>query len=332
VNRILRMAELIKPHTEPLQEPAVSCDLAISCLIRLGVQNGGAARIEAARKSLAGQVLPLLRLVELIAEFGLHAECIWLDWQGLKTAVLTHPLLIVRNNFEVVVVTANGRPGTEEVSVWDPHHDGVVFFVSREDFERAWSGHALIMRLRSDNADAQVLASRSRNEATFAKVDDSSLTPNSRKRTPPGSEPTANAPKFSSRGGGSWRSLAPRLGFSAIAIVATAGIAGFFFTYSAAEHVTDPSTPSPAAAAPGQSGLANPMDGASATGAATAVETAPIPEAGLTAKMPSPGPTGKRANNPPLSAPMPKTNGDGPAPPAQGPVTVTSPISAVPSP
>jgi hypothetical protein len=306
------MAEPIEPSTEPLREPVVSCDLAISCLTRLGVQNGGAARIEAARKSLAGQVLPLSRLVELIAEFGLRAECIRLDWQGLTTAVLTHPLLIVRNNFDVVVVTANGRPEAEEVSVWDPHHDGVVFFVSREDFERAWSGHALIMRLRSDNADAQVSTSRSRNEAPFAKADDSSLTPNARKRSPPGSEPIASAPKFSGRGGGSLRSLALCLGFSAIAIVATAGIAGFVLTYSAAEHVTDPSTPSPAAAAPDQSGLTNPMEGASVTGAATAVETTPTPEAALTAKMPSLGPAGKRANNSPLSAPMPETSRDGP--------------------
>jgi hypothetical protein len=278
VNRILRMAELIDPSTEPLQEPVVSCDLAISCLTRLSMQNGGVARMEATRNALAGQALPLSRLVALISEFGIHAECIRLDWQGLKTAVLTHPLLIVRNNFEVVVVTANGRPEAEEVSVWDPHHDGVVFFVSREDFERAWSGHALIMRLRSDNADAQVSGSQSRSEATFAKADDISPTTNARKHSPPGFGATANAPKFSGRGGGSRRSLALRLGFSATAIVATAGIAGFLLTHSAAEQVTDPNTPLPAASAPDQSGPTNPMDGASATGAATAVGITPTPQ------------------------------------------------------
>ena len=37
------------------------------------------------------------------------------------------------------------KSGADEVSVWDPDHDGVVFFVSRDDFERTWSGHALLI-------------------------------------------------------------------------------------------------------------------------------------------------------------------------------------------
>ena len=60
------MAEPIELSTEPLQEPVASCDTAISCLARLSAQNGGGARIEAARRSidLASETLTLSRLVK----------------------------------------------------------------------------------------------------------------------------------------------------------------------------------------------------------------------------------------------------------------------------
>jgi len=149
------MVEPIEFTTEPLQEPFASRDAAVSCLARLSVRNDGAMRSEAARANidLAGETLPLSGLVTLAAEFGLKAERVRLDWQGLKTAVSVRSVLIVRNNSEVVVVTGGGRSGAEEVSVWDPHHDGVVFFVSREDFERTWSGHALLIASKDAGAN-----------------------------------------------------------------------------------------------------------------------------------------------------------------------------------
>ena len=149
------MVEPIEFTTEPLQEPFASRDAVVSCLARLSVRNDGAMRSEAARANidLARETLPLSGLVTLAAEFGLKAERVRLDWQGLKTAVSVRSVLIVRNNSEVVVVTGGGRSGAEEVSVWDPHHDGVVFFVSREDFERTWSGHALLIASKDAGAN-----------------------------------------------------------------------------------------------------------------------------------------------------------------------------------
>jgi len=111
------MAEPIELSTEPLREPVASCDTAISCLARLSAQNGGAARIEATRRSidLASETLTLSRLVKLAAEFGLQAQWIQLDWQELKTTASTQPLLVVRNDSDVAVVTGGGRSGAEEV-------------------------------------------------------------------------------------------------------------------------------------------------------------------------------------------------------------------------
>ena len=109
------MAEPIELSTEPLREPVASCDTAISCLARLSAQNGGAARIEAARGSidLAIESVSLSRLVKLAAEFGLQAQWIQLDWQGLKTTASAQPILVVRNDADVVVVTGGGRSGAE---------------------------------------------------------------------------------------------------------------------------------------------------------------------------------------------------------------------------
>ena len=105
------MSDPIEFTTEPLQEPLASRDAAISCLVRLSPRNGGTARSEAARASIdpAGETLPLSRLVTVAAEFGLEAARVELDWQGLKTAASAHPVLIVRGNTEVVVVTGGGR-------------------------------------------------------------------------------------------------------------------------------------------------------------------------------------------------------------------------------
>ena len=197
------MAEPIEFTTEPLQEPFASCDAAISCLVRLSVRNGGAARTESARASVnvAGETLPRSHLVTLAADFGLCAGWIRLDWEGLMTAVSARPELIVRNNTEVVVVTGGGRSGAEEVSVWDPHHDGVVFFVSREDFERTWSGHALLITPK--DADANVF----------------DISP-----TPPGTSKRQRPPRES------WVTLGLSLGVAATAVVASLGMVLFLLT------------------------------------------------------------------------------------------------------
>lgn len=242
------MAERIELSTEPLQEPVASCDTAISCLARLSLQNGGTARIEAARRSidLAGETLPLSRLVELATEFGLQAEWILADWQRLKTAVFAHPLLVVRKNTDVVVVTEGGRSRAEEVSVWDPHHDGVVFFVPREDFERSWSGHALIIIF--EDADANVFKLRPGREMAADTAGDASPTPPEmpKQQTPPSPMRTARASVLSHLTGTSRHSLGLAVALAATAMVATAGIALLLLTPPNADRIVGPSAPTPA--------------------------------------------------------------------------------------
>jgi len=132
--------------TQQLHEPVVSCDTALSCLIRLRVFNGDDPEIEAVRRVaiLDSNTLPASRLIELVGKFGLQAECMRLDWDGLTKAELSYPILVFLKNTNVVVVTGAEGAATEGVSVWDPlHSDGEVLTVRREDFERAWSGDAL---------------------------------------------------------------------------------------------------------------------------------------------------------------------------------------------
>jgi len=341
------MAEPIELSTEPLQEPVASCDTAISCLARLSAQNGGAARIEAARGSidLANETLSLSRLVKFAAEFGLQAQRIQLDWQALKTTASAQPLLVVRNDGDVVVVTGGGRSGAEEVSVWDPHHDGVVFFVSREDFERAWAGHALI--ITPVHAEANVVKLRPGRETTPDTAgDDSPTHPDvPKQQTPPSPMRTARASKSSRRGETLRRSPGLPLGLAATAIVAAAGIALFLLTPPDADHIASPRAPAPvkSAAIPGTL-----MNGREAAPPAGVVATSPVVETSETASTsatpPSAGPANKPGDTPPigartreasLAAPpaeaAPSSKSTAAAPAAQMPEAPTSVASAPPA-
>jgi hypothetical protein len=136
-------------RTESLREPVASRDTAISCLVRLGAQNGVDLEIETVRRraDLDGDTITVSRLIKLADECGLPLEWIRLDWQGLKATGFSQ-LLIFREDTNCVVLTGGARAGAEEVSIWDPHHDGVIFFMGREEFERAWNGHALMIAPR----------------------------------------------------------------------------------------------------------------------------------------------------------------------------------------
>ena len=133
-------------RTQSLREPLASRDTAISCLVRLGAQTGVNLQIETVREraSTDGDTITVSRLIKLADECGLQLEWVRLDWQGLNTTGFSE-LLIFRENTNCVVLTGAVRAGFEKVGIWDPHHDGVIFYMGREEFERAWNGHALMV-------------------------------------------------------------------------------------------------------------------------------------------------------------------------------------------
>jgi hypothetical protein len=141
------------PPTEAAPEPLASCDAAFSCLLQLRRQSGG-NEIGAAqcRNVVNGETLSISRLIELAGDLGLKAEHARLDWQRLQALGFSHPLLALLKNTNVIVLTGGGRGGVSEVAVWDPLNPfEEILFVPREDFERAWTGHALIITTPPSN-------------------------------------------------------------------------------------------------------------------------------------------------------------------------------------
>jgi hypothetical protein len=206
---------------------------------------------------------------------GLEAQWVRLDWQGLKTAVSARPLLIVRDNTEVVVVTGGGRSGADEVSVWDPHHDGVVFFVSREDFERTWGGHALL--IASKEAGANIF-------------DISPTSPGSSKQQRPPRKPRIT--------------LGLSLGVAASALVSSLGMVLFLLTPPGADQAAGLGNTTRV----GSSAVQNPMvtrrEAAPPAGVTTPVETTPE-AASISAPPTSTGAAAEPKSDvsPPLGAP-----------------------------
>jgi ATP-binding cassette, subfamily B, bacterial HlyB/CyaB len=126
----------------------VSCDTGLACLFRLGVQTGVYADIDAVRRRnvVDGPTVPLARLAALAGEFGLIASPTRLDWQALTTRAFAHPLILVLANTNAVVLMGVRRGGAEELAVSDPlFRDGEIFFLGRDEFERAWHGAALVV-------------------------------------------------------------------------------------------------------------------------------------------------------------------------------------------
>jgi hypothetical protein len=141
----------IDASTRAPREPVASRDTALACLAQLGVQNGLDPTVAAARRGdvLDGDTLPIARLVELAGEFKFQAEHSRVDWQGLLTIGFADPILALLKNTNVVILTGDGRDAAEEVAVWDPlHRDSELLFVPRQEFERAWSGDVLRVRLQ----------------------------------------------------------------------------------------------------------------------------------------------------------------------------------------
>jgi subfamily B ATP-binding cassette protein HlyB/CyaB len=124
----------------------VSSETALACFFRLSAQNGVYAEVGAVRRRnlIDSDTLPVARLVELAGEFGLRAERVRLDWEGLRKTPFSHPILLLLDNKNAVVLVGVRRNGPEEVAVSDPvFPDGEPFFLTREDLERAWHGAAL---------------------------------------------------------------------------------------------------------------------------------------------------------------------------------------------
>jgi hypothetical protein len=139
--------------TEASEEPLASCDAAFSCLLQLGGRSGGnEVGAVHCRNVVNGETLSVSRLIELAGDLGLKAEYARLDWQRLQVLRFSRPILVLLKNTNVIVLTGGGRGEAAEVAVWDPLDPyKEILFVPRMDFERAWTGHALIITAPPSN-------------------------------------------------------------------------------------------------------------------------------------------------------------------------------------
>jgi Peptidase C39 family len=231
------MAVPIEPPTVSLLEPVASRETAISCLVRLAVQNGIDIEIETVRHRTVreGDRLTVSRLIQLANEFGLQAEWSRLDWHGLKTTGFSRALLVFWANSNAVVLTGGGRDGAEEVSIWDPHHDGVIFYVPREEFERTWNSHALII---TPKEQGKTLAPQPQQGGKAAMVSEvrgqASPAPANilTKELRPSPLPVIRPSRTVHHAGIQLRSRRPLLASASVAVVATASIAIFLLVHA----------------------------------------------------------------------------------------------------
>jgi subfamily B ATP-binding cassette protein HlyB/CyaB len=134
----------------------VAAETALWCLFRLAAQNGVYTEVGAVRRRhfLDNATLPASQLIEIAPEFGLAAEHVRLDWQALRTRAFSHPLLLILNNGNVVILMGVRREGPEEAAISDPlFRDGIAFFLPREDLESSWSGQALLITPRPSSEE-----------------------------------------------------------------------------------------------------------------------------------------------------------------------------------
>jgi hypothetical protein len=320
-------------RTESLREPVASRGTAIPCLVRLGAQNGVNLQIESVRRraDLDGDTITVSRLIKLADECGLPLKWVRLDWQGLKTMGLSQ-LLIFQENTSCVVLTGGARAGAEEVSVWDPDHDGVIFFMGREDFERAWNGHALMITPKEPGKASTSPSQQSAFEAIAAEIRGTPadiVKPESPANPMPGAG--ASSPGRHVGPARHWRR--PLLSFAAIGAVASASIAIFLLiepggdkavgigTHAREDAAEDAPSARETAAHPSAAGGA-----ASTSPEIISTPATPEPAPVATGNAPSPGPTAGApyaAANPTDAAPASEAISIGPAPSA-----TTAPVSS----
>lgn len=134
----------MEAQTATVPEPVATCDTVVGCLNWLGVDFDALPR-----QVPEEEWLSVPRVVALVREAGLACEQAHLDWPGLQKRGFEAPTLILLKNRNVAVVTGGGRGDLDEVAVWDPlDPDGETLFIPRENFERAWSGHAVLIAPR----------------------------------------------------------------------------------------------------------------------------------------------------------------------------------------
>ena len=132
-------------------EPLASCDAAFSCLLQLGGQSNQVGAVHS-RNVVNGETLSISRLTELAGNLGIKAEHARLDWQRLQAPGFNYPTLALLKDGNVVLLTGRGRDGGAEVAVWDPLNPyEEILFVPREDFERQWTGDALMITTPASN-------------------------------------------------------------------------------------------------------------------------------------------------------------------------------------
>src|SRR5436305_6929791 len=102
---------IVKNSANTAPVSTVSSETGLACLFRMGVQNGVYAEIGAVRRRnlIDGNRMPVGQLIEIAGEFGLEAKPGHFDWQSLLATPFSHPLLLILDNSNAIVLLGMRR-------------------------------------------------------------------------------------------------------------------------------------------------------------------------------------------------------------------------------
>jgi hypothetical protein len=125
----------------PIQ--SISRNTALACLRQLS-RSGELGDVDNADDDSENELS--LKEVVALARPEFRVNPVLLDWDELTEAADGRNILVVLKNGNVICAVGNGRPGHEEIVVYDPlYESGDTFYLPRTELEYAWQGEALVL-------------------------------------------------------------------------------------------------------------------------------------------------------------------------------------------
>ncbi|WP_188609746.1 peptidase domain-containing ABC transporter [Chelatococcus reniformis] len=106
--------------------------------------------------ALASDDLSPADLVSLAGKYGFRAKSLKLDWaRVLKLREALPAVVLLKNGYSLVLMSARETPGASEVVLKDPSVPDAPILVDRFQFEEAWTGEVILLQQRYSAEQAE---------------------------------------------------------------------------------------------------------------------------------------------------------------------------------